>query len=473
MNFAIAGTADIQSLDDLLAWGRDHLWMQDRRANDLQSSGTYSIITKGDGCYLYDINGNRLIDGNSSGFVKAIGHRWPEIADAIADQLTTLAFAPNSHGCATVPAIRLARKIADLSPGSLGRTFFCGGGGEAVEVAIQLARQYQYLSGKRQKTKIISRRPEYHGSTYATISLGSHADRNNSIFAPLMPGVFQVDAPHCYRCPWGHKDRSPSDCCMLSVASVRNVIAAEGADTIAAFLATPFRVGGSLPNPDYWPQVRQICNEAGIVLIADEVTLAFGRAGTWFGMERFGVIPDIMVIGKGLTSGELPVGGVVATKEIADAFDQAKDGLGDFFHGVTFGSHAVVMAAGLKNLEIIEREGLVENSDRMGKYFYEQVTERLLNKHPIVGAVFGGMGLILSIALVKSRRTRQTYPGGVNGPFLSRLNELARSNGLFVNMRHTTNIAPPLVATKQILDEIVDILDHSFSQIEREFPPED
>jgi adenosylmethionine-8-amino-7-oxononanoate aminotransferase len=473
MNSTITGTVDGEDLEKLLTSGRDHLWMQDRRAGDLQSSGRYTIIAKAEGCYLYDIGGNRLIDGNSSGFVKAIGHRRPEIADAIADQLTTLAYAPISHGCATVPAIRLARKIADLSPGSLSRCFFCGGGAEAVEVAIQLARQYQYLSGKTQKTKIISRRPEYHGSTYATISLGSHADRNNAIFEPLMPGVFQVDAPHCYKCPWGHKDRSPSDCCMLSVASLRNIIAAEGAETIAAFIATPFRVGGSLPNPDYWPQVRQICNEAGIVLIADEVTLAFGRAGTWFGMERFNVVPDIMVIGKGLTSGELPVGGLVATKEIADAFDQAKDGLGNFYHGVTFGSHAAVMAAGLKNLEIIEREGLVENSNRMGSYFYERVTARLLDRHPIVGAVFGGMGLILSIALVKNRRTRQAYPGGADGPFLSRLNELVRSNGLFLNMRHTTNIAPPLIATKQILDDIVDILDHCFSQIEREFPPED
>ncbi len=462
------------NLHQLLTWGRDHLWMQDRRASDLQTNGRYSIIVKAEGCYLYDIAGNKLIDGNSSGFVKAIGHRWPEIAEAVAGQLTTLAFAPISHGCATVPAIRLAKKIADLAPGSLNRTFFCGGGSEAVEIAIQLARQYQFLSGNTRKTKIISRRPEYHGSTYAAISIGSHGDRNNPIFEPLMPGVLQVDAPHCYRCPWGYRDRSPSDCCMLSVADLRNVIAAEGADTIAAFIATPFRVGSSLPSPDYWPQVRRICDENQILLIADEVTLAFGRAGTWFGMERFHIVPDIIVIGKGLTSGELPVGGLIAKQEIAEAFDQAKAGLGNFYHGVTFGSHAVVMAAGLKNLEIIEREGLVENSNKMGKYFHERVISKLRDNHPIVGEVFGGLGLILSIALVKNRRTRQAYPGGdEKGTFLFRLNELVRSNGLFVNMRHTTNIAPPLIATKAILDDIVDILDRSFSQIEREFPPED
>ena len=259
---------------------------------------------------------------------------------------------------------------------------------------------------------------------------------------------------------------------MLSVTSLRNMIASEGADTIAALIATPFRVGGSLPSPDYWPQVRKICDENGIVLIADEVTLAFGRTGAWFGMERFNTVPDIMVIGKGLTGGELPVGGVVTTTELAEAFDRAEGNIGNFYHGTTFGSHAVVMAAGLKSLEIIERERLVENSDRMGKYLYERIVAQLQNSHPIVGAVFGGLGLIASITLVKNRRTHQAYPGGASGPFLSRLNDLVRSHGLFLRVGNTINIAPPLIATKPILDDIVDILDRSFSQIEREFPPD-
>jgi adenosylmethionine-8-amino-7-oxononanoate aminotransferase len=416
----------------------------------------------GRAAHVFDIDGNRFIDGTASGFVKSVGHGRPEIARAIAAQLAELSHTPNSFGHATVPGIRLARKLAQLAPGTLDRTFFATSGSHAVEIAIQLARQAQLIRGNTRRFKIISRRPEYHGSTYAAMSLGARADHNHALFEPLMPGVVQVDAPHCQRCPWGHRDHGAGPCCGLALASLRHAIENEGADTIAALVATPMRVGGSL--------VRRLCDDNGILLVADEVTLGFGRLGSWFAMQRFGVVPDIVAMGKGLTSGELPVGGVMATREIAELFDDAAPGLGQFVHGSTFGAHPVVMAAALENLAIIEREGLIDNANAMGTYLYERLLE-LRDRHPSVEYVTGGVGLLASISVARDRATGQRYPGGSKGPALARLAESIRARGLLLRVSNTINLAPPLVIDRPLIDEIYTILDESFGDMEREFPP--
>ena len=459
--------ANSEDIEKLRSWGRDHLWMQGERASDLQARGQYQIVARAEGCYIYDLDGNRYIDGNASGFVKFIGHGRVEIARAVAAQMAQLSYTPNVFGQTTVPAITLARKLAELAPGTLSRTFFCTGGSDAIEVALQLARQVHHIRGKTRKFKVISRRPEYHGSTYAAMSLGSRNDRNNAIFEPLMPGVLQVDAPNCTRCPWGLG--RPNECCGLGVTSLRQLIEGEGADTIAALVATPMRVGGALPPDGYWPAVRRLCTENDILLIADEVTVGFGRLGTWFGMQRFGITPDIMALGKGLTSGELPVGAAMATQEIAEAFDGARGSLGQFAHGTTFGGHPVVMAAALENIRIMESEGLIENSASMGRHLHQRLLE-MASRHACIDSVTGGLGLLATISVVGNRKTGARYPGGSNGPAMARLAALVRKRGLSIKVGNTINIAPPLVIGRALVDEIVQILDDSLTDMEREFP---
>ncbi|MEE8443449.1 MAG: aspartate aminotransferase family protein [Dehalococcoidia bacterium] len=460
-----------EETDQLVQWGLEHFWMQNHQMADLVAPGAYNIITRGEGCYIYDIRGNKYIDGMAGLYLKAIGHRWPEIAEAVQEQMTTLAYA-NSGAYSTIPAILLAKKVAELAPGSLNRVFFCGGGSEAVEIALKMARQYQYISGNPQKTKIISRRGQYHGSTYAAMSIGNRGRQTHGMFEPLMSGAYQVDPPYCYRCPWGFQDRTKKDCCMLSVKSLENIIQGEGADTIAAFIGTPIPSGNQIPADEYWPQVRELCDKHGILLIADEIICGFGRLGTWFGMERFGIVPDIMTIAKALTGGELPIGGVVAKKEIAETFDNTEGIDGQFHHGVTYGSHPVVMAAGLKNLEIIERENLVENSDIMGRHLYDKAVSVLQENHPTVGFVGGGLGLLMAIEIVKNRNTKEKYPGGSTGEFAKRFTDIVRGHGLAIRAGDTITLSPPLTITRELVNEIIDILDTSLTEIEREFPPD-
>ena len=460
-----------EEIDQLVQWGLEHFWMQNHQMADLVARDGYRIMAKGEGCYVYDIQGNKYIDGMAGLFLKNIGHRWPEIAEAVRDQMTTLAFA-NSGSFSNVPGILLARKVAELAPGSLNRVFFCGGGAESVEIALKMARQYQYISGHPTKTKVISRRGQYHGSTYAAMSVGNRGRQARGMFEPLMPGVLQVDPPYCYRCPWGFQDRTNQNCCMLSVKSLENIIQGEGPDTIAAFLATPIPSGNQIPADEYWPQVRELCDKHHILLIADEIICGFGRLGAWFGMERFGVVPDIMTIAKALTSGELPVGGVVARKEIAETFDNTEGSDGQFHHGVTYGGHPAVMAAGLKNLEIMEREQVVDNSRQMGEYLYNKAISVLQENHPTVGYVGGGLGLLTAIEIVKNRKTKERYPGSQDGEFSKRLTEIVRGHGLLIRAVDNITLSPPLTIGQELVDEIIDILDASLTEVEREFPPD-
>lgn len=458
-------------IDQLVQWGLEHFWMQNHQMADLVAPGGYSIMTQGEGNYVYDIQGRKYIDGMAGLFLKNIGHRWPEIAEAVSQQMTTLAYA-NSGAYSTVPGILLAKKVAELAPGDLNRVFFCGGGSEAVEIATKLARQYQFITGNASRTKIISRRGQYHGSTTTAMSIGNRGRRTHGMFEPFQPNAIQVDPPYCYRCPWGFQDRTNQSCCMLSVKSLENIIEGEGADTIAAFIGTPIPSGNQIPASEYWPMVRELCDKHGILLIADEIICGFGRLGTWFGMERFGVQADIMTIAKALTSGELPVGAVVASKRVADAFDNAEGEMGQFHHGVTYGGHPAVMAAGLKNLEIMERENVVENSDVVGSYLYDKAVSVLQENHPTVGYVGGGLGLLMAIEIVKDRKTKERYPGGSDGPFSKRFTDLVRDKGLAIRVGDNITLSPPLTITTDIVDDIIEILDQSLTEMEREFPPQ-
>lgn len=461
-----------EEVNQLVQWGLEHFWIQNHQMADLVAPGGYNIMVRGEGCYIFDIEGNRYIDGMAGLYLKNIGHSRPEVAQAVADQMTTLAYI-NSGAYSSIPGILLAKKLAELAPGDLDRTFFCGGGSEAVEIALKMARQYQFIAGYPQKTKLISRRGQYHGSTRASMSVGTGGRRGAGIFDSMMPaGTFQVDPPNCYRCPWGFSERSNKDCCMQSPRALENIIKGEGADTVAAFIATPMPNGAQIPPQEYWPAVREICDRHNVVLIADEIICGFGRLGTWFGMQRFGVDPDIMTVAKALTGGELPIGAVVASKRIAETFDKTDGPNGVFQHGVTYGGHPAVMAAALKNLEVLEQEKLVENSDLMGRYLYDRAMSVLQENHPSVGLVGGGLGLLMSIEMVKSRKTKEPYPGGPQGEYAKELTAKLRGYGLAVRGGESITLAPPLTITQDIIDDIIDILDKTIGEMEVEFPPD-
>jgi adenosylmethionine-8-amino-7-oxononanoate aminotransferase len=335
-----------------------------------------------------------------------------------------------------------------------------------------MAKQIQYLRGNPKKTKIVARRGSYHGSTYAPMSLTGRKEYKG-IFEPLMPQVCHVEHPYCYRCPFGLNRITPeaggpqpnTECCMQPVKDFERLIEFEGPETIAAIIGTPIGSGGQIPPEGYWPAIRELCDKHEILLIADEVICGFGRLGTWFGMERFGIVPDLMTIAKALTGGYLPGGAVVARKEWSDLFDAKEENT--FHHGVTYGGHPAVMAAGLASMDIIEREGLVENADSVGRYLYERA--QCLYEHPSVGFVGGGLGLLMSIELVKDRQTKEKWSASTK-EYGKRLTNRLRQRGLAVRAGDGISLSPPLTIDESTADEIVEIIDDALREQAQEFP---
>jgi adenosylmethionine-8-amino-7-oxononanoate aminotransferase len=460
------GTAEVE---DLIRAGMDHAWLQFHQGRDLAAQGGERIMVKGDGHYLYDIYGNRYIDGLGGLFLMNIGHGREEVVEAVAAQLRALAYA-NTGAYATIPAIRLAERVAEKAPGSLNKVFFCNGGSEAVDIALKMAKQIQYLRGNPKKTKIVARRGSYHGSTYAPMSLTGRKEYKG-MFEPLMPQVAHVEPPYCYRCPWSLNGITPeaggpapnTQCCMQPVRDFERLIEFEGPETIAAFIGTPAGSGGQIPPDGYWPAIRELCDKHEILLIADEVICGFGRLGTWFGMQRFGIVPDLMTIAKALTGGYLPGGAVVAKQELVELFESKEENV--FQHGVTYGGHPGVMAAGLASLDIMERESLVENCDRVGRYLYERAQQ--LYAHPSVGYVGGGLGLLMSIELVKDRKTREKW-SATNKEYGKLLTNRLRQRGLAVRAGDGISLSPPLTIDEATADEIVAIIDDALTEQERE-----
>lgn len=434
-------------------------WLQDHYGADQAVADASRIIVRGEGVYLYDIEGNRYLDAIAGLFLMNIGHGRPEIADAVSAQLRELAYV-NSGAYTTVPAIRLSKKLAEITPGDLSRVFFCGGGSEAVEIAVKMARQYQHLVGNPTKTKIIARRGQYHGSSYGAMSLASPA-RYRGVFEPHNPQVRHVDRPYCYRCPWD-QEYEDGACGLLCVRDLEKLIEFEGADTIAAFIATPISAGNQVPPKEYWPRIKDILEKNDILLIDDEVLSGFGRLGTWFGIERFGVEPDLMTMAKALTGGYVPGGAVIASKQVAEAFADKT-----FHHGVTYAGHAAVMVSGLEAIDIMEREGIVDNAREMGEYLHERACEVLYENHSSVGYV-GSMGLLMGIEMVKDRETREPWAKGRDHPYAAALTEKLRTRGLAIRAGSLIVLSPPLTITRDEIDYVVASMDESISEMEDE-----
>ena len=399
-------------------------------------------VEKAEGVYFWDTDGKRYIDFSSQLMNTNIGHQHPKVVKAIQDQAAKLCFV--HPGNATDVRGLLGKKLAEITPGNLKKTFFTLGGAEANENAIKIARFY---TGRN---KILARYRSYHGATHGSIALTG--DYRRLAVEPAMPGAVHFLDPFCYRCPFGQKKESCKRECILHL---EEVIRYEGPDKIAAVIMEGV-VGSNgliVPPDDYWPRVREICDKYGILLISDEVMSGWGRTGKWFAVDNWEVSPDIITTAKGITSGYVPLGAVIVSEPIAKFFDDKY-----LYAGLTYNGHALACAAALATIEVYEDEKLLENAVTVGKYLGGAL-EGIKARHLSVGDV-RYIGLFSTIELVSNRETKAILPSAV----MAEVGKALRQNGLFTfimanNMGSMLFIVPPLCITKEQLDEGLAIVD--------------
>jgi adenosylmethionine-8-amino-7-oxononanoate aminotransferase len=428
---------------------RRHLWMHFTRMSAYEDH-EIPIITRGEGCYVYDEHGNRYLDGLSALFCVNIGHGRADIAQAGADQAKELGFF-TTWSYAHPRAIELAARIAELAPGDLNRVFFTSGGSEAVESAYKLARQYHKITGNPNKTKLIARDIAYHGTTLGALSATGITSLRTP-FEPLTPGDHHVPNTNTFRLPHG-----------LSADELADTIAAkiefEGPETVAAVIMEPIQNAGGcfVPPEGYWQRAREICDEYNVLLISDEVICAWGRLGEWFGAQRFDYLPDIITTAKGLTSAYAPMGAVIASDRVAEPF---MEGNHSFTHGFTFAGHPICSAVALANLDAMEREGILENVRNNEGAFRGMLDS--LRDIPIVGDVRGA-GYFHAIELVKNQETDEQWSDEESETLLRGFlsGELYR-RGLICRADDrgdpVIQLSPPLIAGPQQFEEMEAVL---------------
>ncbi|MDQ3591469.1 MAG: aspartate aminotransferase family protein [Actinomycetota bacterium] len=412
-------------------------------------------IVRGDGAYIYDVRGRRYLDGLSGLFVVQVGHGRNELAQAAAKQAGELAFFP-LWSYAHPTAIQLADRIAGYAPGDLNKVFFTTGGGEAVESAWKLAKQYFKLTGKPTKHKVISRAIAYHGTPQGALSI-TGLPGMKAPFEPLVPSTFRVPNTNIYRAPVHGDD--PEAFGRWAADRIDEAIEFEGADTVAAVFLEPVQNSGGCfpPPPGYFQRVREICDKHDVLLVSDEVICAFGRLGHMFAAERYGYQPDIITCAKGLTSGYSPLGAMVATDRLFEPFASGNE---MFAHGYTFGGHPVSTAVAMANLDIFEREQLNEHVRSTEGAF--RATLEQLGDLPIVGDVRGD-GYFYGIELVKDKATKETFDDDESERLLRGfLSKALFDAGLYCRADDrgdpVIQLAPPLICDQSHFDEIEQIL---------------
>jgi putrescine aminotransferase len=406
------------------------------------------IITRADGVYIYDADGNRILDGMSGLWCVNAGYGRQELINAAAEQMRELPYYNNFFQCAHPPSIELAAMLGEVSQPQLNRVFFTGSGSESNDTILRMVRTYWDLMGQPERHTIISRHNAYHGSTVAAASLGGMKPMHKQSGLPI-PGIVHVDQPY-----WFGSDRrlSPAEFGVAMARAIDDKIREVGPDKVAAFIGEPIQGAGGviIPPETYWPEVQRICDEYGILLISDEVITGFGRLGEWFGADYFGTRPDLMAFAKGVTSGYLPLGGVFVGDRVADVLI---DKGGEFFHGYTYSGHPAACAVAIANLKILREEKLIDRvRDDIGPYL--QARWKKLADHPLVGEA-RMVGLMGAFEIVKNKEPMERFDVELGAGTIFR--DAAIANGVCLRATGDTIIcAPPFVLTHEEADELVD-----------------
>jgi len=418
----------------------DHKQLHEKRSR---------IITRADGVYIYDVDGNKILDGMSGLWCVNAGYGRDELVDAATQQMRELPYYNNFFQCSHPPAIELASALEEISQQQFQRVFFAGSGSESNDTIVRMVRTYWDLLEQPQRHTIISRKNAYHGSTVAAASLSGMEPMHRQSELPI-PGIVHVEQPY-----WFGSDQSmsPEEFGIAAAKSIEEKINEIGSDKIAAFIGEPIQGAGGviMPPASYWPEVQRICDEYGILLISDEVITGFGRLGEWFGADYYGIRPDFMPFAKGVTSGYLPLGGVFISDRVADVLI---DKGGEFFHGYTYSGHPAACAVALANVRLLQREGLVERvKDDIGPYL--QKGWQSLAEHPLVGEA-RMVGLMGALELVKSKRPVERFDEKQGVGTICR--DALIDNGLVLRAVGDTIVcAPPFTLTHKEADELIEI----------------
>jgi len=406
------------------------------------------IITRADGVYIYDADGNKYLDGMSGLWCVNAGYGRDDLVDAATKQMRELPYYNSFFQCANPPSIKLAAMLSDISQPQFNHAFFSSSGSEANDTIVRMVRRYWDLMGQPERHTIISRKNAYHGSTVAAASLGGMKPMHEQSGLPI-PGIVHVEQPYWFG---SDRSRSPDELGIQAARSIENKINELGVDKVAAFIGEPVQgAGGVIIPPDsYWPEVQRICDEYGILLISDEVITGFGRMGEWFGADYYGTRPDFMPFAKGVTSGYLPLGGVMVGDRVADVLIEKG---GEFYHGYTYSGHPAACAVAIANLRILQDDGLIDRvRNDIGPYL--RMAWSKLAGHPLVGEV-RSVGLLCALELVKSKDPIELFDEKQGVGAICR--DILVNDGLIMRAVGDTIVAaPPFVLSHSEADELIE-----------------
>ena len=430
-------------------------WQQEDREHHLHpftdiaqlSDKGVRVITKADGVYLWDSEGNKIIDGMAGLWCVNLGYGRKDLCDIAANQMNELAYYNTFFQTTTMPATSLAALLAEVTPAGMNNVFYGNSGSESNDTVVRLVWRYWQAKGQPSKTQIISRENAYHGSTLAGASLGGMGYMQEQGPLPL-PGFHHIEQPHWY---FNGGDMDPDEYGIQAARKLEEKILELGADNVAAFIGEPIQgAGGVIVPPDsYWPEIQRICREYDILLVSDEVICGFGRTGEWFGCQSFGFEPDLMTMAKGMSSGYIPISGVMVHDRVVDVLKSS----GDFNHGYTYSGHPVSAAVAEGNISILRDEGIIDRvKNETGPYFQSRLQE--FADHPLVGQI-RGRGLIAGLELVKNKATRERFdPVGKVGTICR--DHCFENNIIMRATGDAMLLSPPLVITKEEIDILME-----------------
>ncbi len=412
---------------------------------ELRQAGSRMIV-RADGSYIYDSEGNEILDGMAGLWCVSVGYGRKELAEVAYEQMLELPYYNSFFKCATPTSVLLAKKLAEIAPENINQVFFGSSGSESNDTALRLVRHFWALEGKPNKNRIISRKNAYHGSTVAGVSLGGMELMHGQL-GGAVPNIVHVMMPYAFEV--AEPGESEEAFGLRAAKSVEDAILEAGADNVAAFIGEPIMGAGGvkIPPANYWKEIERICRKYDVLLMLDEVITGYGRTGSWFAAQTYGIKPDTITTAKALTSGYLPLSALLVGDRVAATLVEKG---GEFFHGYTYAGHPVACAVGLRNIEIIEREGLVERvRTDTGPYFEQQLAERI-SGHPLVGET-RAIGLMGAIEIVKDKDTRERFLPSGSAAVVVRDHAIA--NGMMLRATGDTMIlSPPLIWTRETID---------------------